>query len=68
MLDLGLDLDIDLAPAKFFFSKIKYHDNLIFDKNWFVYNFMDLYVMVKFSLFTSRCGIVRDNGDSVYYK
>ena len=56
LLGVDLDLDLDLAPAKFFFffSKMWCHANLIIDKHRFVYNFMDLYVMIKFSLLTTK--------------
>ena len=53
------------CSSKFSFSKIQYHGNLIFFlQNWFVYNFMNLYVMIKFILFTSMvmlCTIKRKN-------
>ena len=59
-----LGLDLDLAPTKFSLSQIWYHGNLNFDKYLFVYNLMDLYIIIKFSLFTTMvisCAINRTN-------
>ena len=48
-----IKIQIELRPS-FLFSKIWGHDNLIFDKQWFDYIFMDLCVMTKFSLFAAQ--------------
>ena len=62
---IGKFSDLNLALAKFSYSKILYHGQLdiLFlteeqDIHWFVYNFMDLYVMIKFTLFTTKHGTV----------